>query len=55
MDQQKSGQIWQHLQANMASFFGPTRTNDTQKIEYKPRHIALLEMSTENYQFKLNK
>lgn len=50
MDQQNSDQGWQQIQANIESFFNKNLTNNVQSIEYKPRFIALLEMSSENHQ-----
>ncbi|MDP2855049.1 MAG: hypothetical protein Q8O28_12495 [Smithellaceae bacterium] len=50
MDQQNSDQEWQQLQTNIESFFSRTLANNVQSIEYKPRFIALLEMSSEHHQ-----
>ena len=50
MNQQESDQIWQHLQAHIEGFFSQNLTNDMQRIEYKPRFIALLEMPSEHCQ-----
>jgi hypothetical protein len=50
MNEQTSDQGWQQLQAHIESFFSQTLTNDMQKIEYKPRFIALLEMTSEHLQ-----
>jgi hypothetical protein len=50
MDQQNSDQGWQQLQAHIEGFFSRTLTNDTQRIEYKPRFSALLEISSEHHQ-----
>lgn len=47
MDQQNTDQGWQQLQSNIENFFSRMVTPDTQRIEYKPRFIALLEMSSE--------
>ena len=48
MDQQNSDQGWQQLQANIEGFFNQTIANDVPRVEYKPRFIALLEMSSEH-------
>ena len=48
MDQQLSDQGWQQLQANIESFFSQTIANKVPSIEYKPRFIALLEMTSEH-------
>jgi hypothetical protein len=53
MDQQNSDQGWQQLQTNIESFFSQALANDVQSIEYKPRFIALLEMSSEHHQTDL--
>ncbi len=53
MDQQNSEQGWQQLPAHIEGFFSRTLTNDTQSIEYKPRFIALLAMSSEHHQNEL--
>lgn len=50
MDQQNSDQGWQQLQSNIENFFSRMLTSDTPRIEYKPRFIALLEMSAEHHQ-----
>ena len=50
MNQQTSDQGWQQLQAHIESFLGQALANDAQRIEYKPRFIALLEMSSEHHQ-----
>ncbi|KUG23415.1 hypothetical protein ASZ90_006799 [hydrocarbon metagenome] len=47
MNQPESDQIWQHLQVHIESFFSQTLASDVQKIEYKQRFIALLEMPYE--------
>ena len=36
MNQQKSDQGWQQLQAHIEGFFGRALRNDLQRIEYKP-------------------
>ncbi len=46
MNQDASDQGWQELQAHIEGFFHQASTNDLQKIEYKPRYIALLEMAS---------
>jgi hypothetical protein len=53
MDQQNSDQSWQQLQNQIEGFFRRMLTNDVQSIEYKPRFIALLEMSSEHQQSDL--
>jgi len=53
MNQQKSDQQWQQLQAHIQGFFGQSLRNDVEKIEYKPRFIALLEMTSEHDQNNL--
>jgi hypothetical protein len=53
MNKQESDQIWQHLQVSMESLFNQTITNDVQRIEYKPRYIALLAMPSESHQSDL--
>jgi len=53
MDQQNSDQGWQQLQSNIENFFSRMLTPDTQRIEYKPRFIALLEMTSESHQSEL--
>ena len=53
MDQQNSDQGWQQLQANIENFFNRTTANSLQSIEYKPRFIALLTMSSEHQQSDL--
>jgi hypothetical protein len=50
MDQQHSDQGWQQLQSHIESFLNQTLANDVPKVEYKPRFIALLEMSSEHHQ-----
>lgn len=50
MNQQESDEIWQQLRFHIENFFSQTIANDVQKIEYKPRFIALLEMPSECYQ-----
>lgn len=50
MDQQNADQGWQQIQANIESFFNQNLTNNIKSIEYKPRFIALLEMSSEHHQ-----
>lgn len=49
MDQQNSDQGWQQLQANIENYFNQMLTNDVPRLEYKPRFIALLEMSSEHH------
>ena len=53
MDQQTSDQGWQQLQANIEGFFSQTLTNNVPRVEYKPRFIALLEMTSEHDQNNL--
>jgi hypothetical protein len=54
MNQQKSDQGWQQLQAHIEGFFGQTLRNDTQRIEYKPRFIVqILGMPSERQQNEL--
>ena len=50
MNQQVSDHIWQQLQFQIENFFSQTLATGIQKIEYKPRFIALLEMPTEHSQ-----
>jgi hypothetical protein len=50
MNQEESSRIWQQLQFHIENFFHQTLANDVQKIEYKPRFIALLEMTSEGNQ-----
>jgi hypothetical protein len=50
MNEQTSDQGWQQLQVHIESFFSQTLTNDVQRIEYKPRFVALLEMTSEHHQ-----
>ena len=54
MNQQKSDQGWQQLQAHIEGFFGQALRNDVQRIEYKPRFIVqLLEIPFERHQNEL--
>ena len=53
MDQQNLDQSWQQLQNQIEGFFRGMLTNDVESIEYKPRFIALLEMSSEHQQSDL--
>jgi hypothetical protein len=53
MNQNESDDIWQQLRFYMEKIFSQPLANDVQKIEYKPRYIALLEMSSENLQNEL--
>jgi hypothetical protein len=53
MDEQKSDQGWQQLQAHIEGFFSQALANDVQSIEYKSRFIALLEMPSERHQNEL--
>jgi hypothetical protein len=50
MDQQNSDQGWQQIQTNIESFFSQALASNVQSIEYKPRFIALLEMSSDHHQ-----
>ena len=50
MDQQNQDQGWQQLQSHIEGFFSQTLTNNMQRIEYKPRFIALLEMTSDHHQ-----
>jgi hypothetical protein len=50
MNQNESDQIWQQLRFYMEKIFNQPLENDVQKIEYKQRYIALLEMSSEHCQ-----
>lgn len=50
MNQQTSDQGWLQLQTNIESFFSQTLISNLPSIEYKPRFIALLEMSSEHHQ-----
>ncbi len=49
MDQQNSDQGWQQIQVNIERFFSQTLTDDVPRVEYKPRFVALLEMSPEHH------
>ena len=54
MNQQKSDQGWQQLQAHIEGFFGQALRNDVQKIKYKPIFIIqLLEIPSECHQNEL--
>jgi hypothetical protein len=53
MDQQNPDQGWQQIQTNIESFISQTIASNVQSIEYKPRFIALLEMSSEHHQNEL--
>ena len=53
MNQNESDQIWQQLRFYIEKNFSQSLSNDVQKIEYKPRYIALLEMPSENHQSEL--
>jgi hypothetical protein len=53
MDQQTSDRGWHQLQANVEGFFNQTLTNNVPRVEYKPRFIALLEMTSEHHQNNL--
>ena len=53
MDQQNSDQGWQQIQTNIESFFSQAIAGNVQSIEYKPRFIALLEMSSDHHQNEL--
>jgi len=55
MNQKKSDQGWQQLQTHIEGFFGNALRNDVQRIEYKPRFIALLEMPSEHHRNELQK
>ena len=49
MDQNRSDQGWQQLQAHIEGFLGQALRTDTQRIEYKPRFIVrLLDMQSEH-------
>jgi len=50
MNQPESDQIWQQLRFYIENIFSQPLANDVQKIEYKPRFIALLEMPSEHNQ-----
>ena len=50
MYQQNSDQEWQQIQSNVESFFSKSLAGNVQSIEYKPRFVALLEMSSEHHQ-----
>ena len=50
MDQQNSDHGWQQIQTNIESFFSQASASNVQSIEYKPRFIALLEMSSDHHQ-----
>jgi hypothetical protein len=53
MNQNESDQLWQQLRFYVENIFIQPLANDVQKIEYKPRYIALLEMPSENHQTEL--
>lgn len=53
MNQNESDQIWQQLRFYIEKIFIQPLANDVQKIEYKPRYIALLEMPPEYHQREL--
>ena len=53
MNQQTSDQAWQQIQTNIESFFSQALASNVQSIEYKPRFIALLEMSSDHHQIDL--
>jgi len=53
MNQQTSDQAWQQIQTNIESFFSQALASNVQSIEYKPRFIALLEMSSDHHQSDL--
>lgn len=49
MDQNRSDQGWQQLQAHIEGFLGQALRTDTQSIEYKPRFtVRLLAMQSEH-------
>jgi hypothetical protein len=50
MDQPNSGHGWQQIQTNIESFLSQALASNVQSIEYKPRFIALLEMSSDHHQ-----
>lgn len=50
MNKNESDQIWNQLRFYIEKVFIQPLTNDVQKIEYKPRYVALLEMPSENNQ-----
>lgn len=50
MDQQNLDQGWQQIQTNIESFFSQTLASDLPRVEYKPRFVALLEMTSESHQ-----
>jgi len=52
MNKNESDQIWKQLRFHMGNFFGQTRADDVQKIEYKPRYVALLEMPSKTHENK---
>jgi len=54
MNQQKSDQGWQQLQAHIEGFFCQALRSDAERIEYKPRYtVHLLEMPSERQQNEL--
>ncbi len=53
MDKQNSDQGWQQIQTNIESVFSQALASNVQSIEYKPRFIALLEMSSGHHQNEL--
>ena len=53
MNKQTSDQGWQQLQDHIEGFLGQFLRSDMQRIEYKPRFIALLEMPSERHQNEL--
>jgi hypothetical protein len=50
MYQQNSDHEWQQIKSNIESFFSQTLAGNLPSIEYKPRFVALLEMSSEHHQ-----
>jgi hypothetical protein len=47
MKEQESDRIWRQLRFYIEKFFSQPPANDVPKIEYKPRYVALLEMTSE--------
>jgi len=50
MDQETLDQGWQQIQSHIEGFFKQMLANDVPQVEYKPRFIALLTMSSEHHQ-----
>jgi hypothetical protein len=53
MNQKKSDQEWQQLQAHVEGFCSQALRSDTQRIEYRPQFIAHLALPSEHHQIQL--